>query len=233
MGTHFTNDERERLEQELLELHFGCHEAPDGLRARLEREPALRELQQQVLRTADVLAAAATPAQAALSLAAPRPVRTWWRRPVGRILGVAAAAAAALALAASWHGVQSWREASARAAQCQLTLSAPQAVPAGAPWSFTVETADLDGGSKAVDLRWRALGVDGTEIAHSSQRVDGRSVVAIPAGLAVPSRLEVTARHAGRGATRPPQVTASNDAPHLPATTAPPFYQPGRPVPPP
>ena len=50
--------EREQLRQELLELHFGCHEDPARLEARLAKEPAVRALQQEVLAQANVLAAA-------------------------------------------------------------------------------------------------------------------------------------------------------------------------------
>ena len=42
--TNWTPEERERLEQELLELHFDCHEDPTALEDRLRNEPALREL---------------------------------------------------------------------------------------------------------------------------------------------------------------------------------------------
>ena len=38
----FSDDERDRLEQELLELHFGCHENPEAIEARLAAEPALQ-----------------------------------------------------------------------------------------------------------------------------------------------------------------------------------------------
>ncbi|MFY9345815.1 MAG: hypothetical protein WAT39_25210, partial [Planctomycetota bacterium] len=55
--------ERERLVQELLELHFGCHPDPEALNARLANEPALRELQQDVLAQARVLEDAVRPTQ--------------------------------------------------------------------------------------------------------------------------------------------------------------------------
>ena len=41
----FSADERDRLEQELLELHFGCHSNAEAIEARLAAEPALRALQ--------------------------------------------------------------------------------------------------------------------------------------------------------------------------------------------
>jgi len=59
--SRFPAGERDQLEQELLELHFGCHENPERLEARLAAEPALRALQQEVLRKAQVLEAAVRP----------------------------------------------------------------------------------------------------------------------------------------------------------------------------
>ena len=52
-----------------MELHFGCHEDPEALQARLELEPALRALQAEVLRKAQMLEQAARPVQAPLALA--------------------------------------------------------------------------------------------------------------------------------------------------------------------
>src|SRR5438552_1171615 len=174
MDARFTDQERERLEQELLELHFGCHPEPEALQARLDREPALRELQQRVLRTADVLLVAATPQQAPLPLSMdalstdalstehlptpmPRgPRLRSWQRPWARIASVAAAAALVVASVGAFHGLRCLQENSARVAQCHLTVSAPQAVPAGAPWSFTAESFDLDGAPKATTLQWHA-----------------------------------------------------------------------------
>ena len=97
----FTPQERDRLEQELLELHFGCHEDPAALQARLAAEPALRALQADVLRKADVLRRAAKPATPPLAVRVPRP---WYRRPALRIsLAAGIAAAAVIVPLAQWR----------------------------------------------------------------------------------------------------------------------------------
>src|SRR5262245_309970 len=107
------HDERQRLEQELLELHFGCHPDPEALTARLQREPELRALQQRALATAALLQEAAQPATAQLQL--PRPLALpWWHRPWRRVAAVAAAAGLAVAALGARYGVLHWREGRVR-----------------------------------------------------------------------------------------------------------------------
>ena len=64
----WTPEEREQLTQELLELHFGCHERPEVLEERLKNEPALRQLQAEVLAQAEALKDAVHPEQPELEL---------------------------------------------------------------------------------------------------------------------------------------------------------------------
>ncbi|MEO6594537.1 MAG: hypothetical protein ABIP94_07275, partial [Planctomycetota bacterium] len=92
---HYNAAERDQLEQELLELHFGCHEHPERLQARLDAEPALRALQADVLKQARTLERAVRPEQAPLDLRNPpktTPRLRWLRHPAGRLLTAAAIA---------------------------------------------------------------------------------------------------------------------------------------------
>jgi len=230
MDANWSPAERQQLEQELLELHFGCHPDPEALQARLQREPALRELQQRVLATATLLQRAAAPPQAPLRL--PQPARhiAFWRSPRRRMLTAAAAAAAVVATVGAIHGARAWQLASLRHEQCRVTVSAPRAVPVGAPWSFTVESEDLDGAPVHAELTWRALAADGSVLANGTGATAGRSAVAMTAGLTVPQRLEVTARAAGESVMQQLSFESTTATPLVHVTTDKPVYRPGEPV---
>lgn len=236
---NWTPAERERLEQELLELHFGCHPDPAALQARLLAEPALRELQAEVGQQASVLAEAAQPPTAALSLpgaARPRNAlrpgsRTpWWRDPWRRSAAVAAAALLFVGAVAAWWGWSAWQLDAARGERASLTVSAPQAVPAGAPWNFTVQCQDLDGAGAPCELTWRAIAADGTELGTGSASIEGQEAVAIPAGLAAPRRLQIAAEVGGRSVERTLLLQESATAPIVHASTDRPVYRPGETV---
>src|SRR5262245_48587096 len=230
MDANWSPAERQQLEQELLELHFGCHPDPDALQARLLREPALRELQQRVLATAQLLRDAAVPAQPPLRLPQPSPRIAFWRSPRRRLLTATTAAAALVATFAAIHGVRAWQLDRSKHDQCRVTVSAPRAVPVGAPWSFTVESQDLDGAPMHSELSWRALAADGSVLASGNGPTAGRSAVAMTAGMAVPQRLEVTARYAGGSTTQQLSFETTASPPLVHVTTDKPVYRPGEPV---
>ncbi|MBM4063359.1 MAG: hypothetical protein FJ265_20010, partial [Planctomycetes bacterium] len=232
--------ERDRLEQELLELHFGCHEDPGALQARLAAEPALRALQQEVLRKAQLLEEAARPEQPALDLKLPasgaesqRPKWPWrvLRSPVGRILAAASLAAVTVLGAFVAERIANWRLASHRAERLHVTVSAPQAVPVGAPWSFTVQANDLDGRPTACRVRWQAFGQrDAVLAANEVALHDGKTTVAMPATDQVPQRLEVVATHATDEVQQVLPLLAGVAGPLVHVTTDRPVYRPGEPV---
>lgn len=243
--------ERDQLAQELLELHFGCHEDPAALEARLAAEPALRALQQQVLQQAQVLEAAVKPSIAPLTLPstptapaatasatqvtqkrgdrAPKHWR-WLRSPLGR-LGTAASLAAAsllvcyVAALASEHAYASYCRD-----HLHLTVSAPRAVPGGAAWSFTAETRDLHGDAVDGEIRWRAFDANGLLLAQSSTGTQrGAATVTIPAsqGLQAPARLTVTATTATDEVTHVLPLSAAAAGPLVHLTTDRAVYRPG------
>mgnify|MGYP002777825452 CR=1 FL=1 len=246
MSAHpeYSPAERDQLAQELLELHFGCHEAPAALEARLAAEPALRALQQQVLQQAQVLEAAVKPTIAPLTLpttpnaANPMPTRgdrapkhwRWLRSPIGR-LGTAASLAAAsllvcyVAALASEHAYASYCRD-----HLHLTVTAPRAVPGGAAWSFTAETRNLSGESVDGEVRWRAFDANGLLLAQSSTGTQrGAATVTIPAsqGLQAPARLTVTAATATDEFTHVLPLSAAAAGPLVHLTTDRAVYRPG------
>ncbi|MFT7535746.1 MAG: hypothetical protein ACI85K_001699, partial [Hyphomicrobiaceae bacterium] len=163
---NWTPEEREQLSQELIELHFGCHENPDALEARLANEPALRELQSEVLSQAQVLEDAVHPSQPPLHLpeqaaspamppAGRRP--RWHHVPLGRITAAAAAALLAVLGFLAFERLADNRVDNYRSDHLHLTVSAPKAVPAGAPWSFTVQAKDLAGEQAECRVKWQAF----------------------------------------------------------------------------
>lgn len=220
----FTPQERDRLEQELLELHFGCHEDPAALEARLAAEPALRALQAVVLRKADVLRRAAQPATPRLDVRVPRP---WYRRPALRIGLAAGIAALAVVVPLTRWGYHAWRERSVAQAEMRVTVSAPRTVPAGAPWSFTVQSEDLAGTAKECTVRYHALAGDGTELARAERASTGNLTIELPANLQVPQRLVVEAVRGERTVRHELTLTTGAATPLVHVTTDKPVYRPG------
>ncbi|MBL8728137.1 MAG: hypothetical protein JNM25_06885 [Planctomycetes bacterium] len=231
--TPFSPAERDQLEQELLELHFGCHEHPEQLAARLAAEPALRALQQQVLQQADLLARAVRPEQAPLDLATPerggRPA--WWRRPMPRLLlGAAAAACTVLGFFVAAR-VADWRLQQHQSEHLHLTVSAPKAVPAGAPWTFTVQAKDLRGEAAACRVRWQAFGDDDAVLGAGEAAVlDGSATVTMRADLRVPQRVEVVAATTTDEVRQVLTLSTAAAGPLVHVTTDRPVYRPGEPV---
>lgn len=246
MSAHpeYSPAERDQLAQELLELHFGCHEDPQALQARLAAEPALRALQQEVLQQAKVLEAAVKPTIDPLALPT-TPTTTaatqkrgerapsrwrWLRSPLGR-LGAAASLAAAGLLVCY---VAAFATEHAHASYCRdhlhLTVTAPRAVPGGAAWSFTAETRNLSGESVDGEIRWRAFNANGLLLAQSSTGTQrGAATVTIPAsqGLEAPARLTVTAATATDEVTHVLPLSAAAAGPLVHLTTDRAVYRPG------
>lgn len=246
MSVHpeYSPAERDQLAQELLELHFGCHEDPAALEARLAAEPALRALQQHVLQQAQVLEAAVKPSTDPLVLptapVATHPVQKngertpkhwrWLRSPLGR-LGAAASLAAASLLACY---VAQLATSHTHAIHCRehlhLTVSAPRAVPGGAAWSFTAETRDLLGNAVDGEIRWRAFDANGRLLAQSTTGTQrGAATVTIPAsqGLQAPARLTVTAATATDEVSHALPLSAAAAGPLVHLTTDRAVYRPG------
>lgn len=227
--------ERERLAQELLELHFGCHENPEALQARLAREPALRALQAEVLQQAQALERAARQDLPPLPLRAPAPTSAWrWAESAAFRLLAAAAAAALLVggLFVAERTASSQVQAFARE-RLHVTVSGPRAIPAGAAWTFTVQAQDLTGAAVDADLRWEAIGGDGAALAAGAAPLrGGTATISMPADpqLRVPARIVVTAQRGDQMVRHEFALSAAAAAPLVHVTTDRPVYRPGEPV---
>jgi hypothetical protein len=225
--------ERERLAQELLELHFGCHENPERLEARLAAEPALRALQRDVLAQAALLECAVLPEQPPLRLAAPRQRGPWLARlrsPAVRLATGAAAAALLVAGLLVAERIAAHRLTRHQHERLHVTVSAPRAVPAGAPWSFTVQCKDVAGGAVDAQVRWEALLADGSVLAANEIAArGGDAVVALPtdAALRVPDRVVVTARTSTDEVRHVLPLSTANAGPLVHVATDRPIYRPG------
>ncbi|HEX5050499.1 MAG TPA: MG2 domain-containing protein, partial [Planctomycetota bacterium] len=228
----FSAAERDRLEQELLELHFGCHEHPEQLQARLAAEPALRALQDEVLQQARTLEAAVRPAQPRLDLrGAPRSRLRWLRHPAGRLLTAAVLAASVVLGFFVTDQVNEHRLARHQHDRLHLTVSAPKAVPAGAPWSMTVQAKDLTGEPVACRVRWQAFSDKETVLAAGEAALTNEAAtIAMAADLRVPQRVEVVASHATDEVREVLQLSTADAGPLVHVTTDRPVYQPGETV---
>ncbi|MCK5944655.1 MAG: hypothetical protein KAI24_21890, partial [Planctomycetes bacterium] len=230
-------EEREQLTQELLELHFGCHEDPTELEARLATDPALRRLQAEVTQQAGVLEHAVKPEQPRLQLPTTQPTAAaarrprWYHSPIGRMtMALAAAALVVLGILVFERG-SNWQLDDFRSQHLHLTVSAPKAVPAGAPWSFTVETKDLRGQPSDCRVQWTAFGDDGRALATGEAPTEaGNATIALATDLVVPSRVEVVARNAHDEARQIFELSTANASPLVHVSTDRPVYRPGEPV---
>ncbi|MGK0435436.1 MAG: hypothetical protein ACJA0V_004598, partial [Planctomycetota bacterium] len=234
---NWTPEEREQLSQELIELHFGCHENPDALEARLANESALRELQCEVLSQAQVLEDAVHPSQPPLHLpeqaaspAMPTAGRRprWHHVPLGRIAAAAAAALLAVLGFLAFERLAANRVDNYRSDHLHLTVSAPKAVPSGAPWSFTVQAKDLAGEQAECRVRWQAFDNSNVILAAGEEpTINGNVTVALAANLAVPKRVEVIAVNSHDEVRQVFDLSTAYAGPLVHVTTDRPVYRPG------
>ncbi|MGK0155546.1 MAG: hypothetical protein ACI9SE_002510, partial [Neolewinella sp.] len=237
---NWTPEEREQLSQELIELHFGCHENPDALEARLANEPALRELQSEVLSQAQVLEDAVHPSQPPLHLpeqaaspamppAGRRP--RWHHVPLGRITAAAAAALLAVLGFLAFERLADNRVDNYRSDHLHLTVSAPKAVPAGAPWSFTVQAKDLAGEQAECRVKWQAFDAKNVVLAAGEEATtDGNVTVSLAANLTVPKRVEVVAANSIDEVRQVFDLSTAYAGPLVHVSTDRPIYRPGETV---
>jgi hypothetical protein len=232
----WTPEEREQLTQDLLELHFGCHEHPEALEARLKNEPALRQLQAEVLSQAQVLEEAVHPEQPRLQLqAAATPHlavagrRPRWRHlPLGRITAIAAAGLFAVLGFLAFERIANARVDNYCQEHLHLTVSAPKAVPAGAAWNFTVQANDLLGNEADCRVRWQAFDANNVVLAAGEAAThNGNATVSLAANLAVPMRVEVVAANSSDEVRQVFPLSTAEAGPLVHVSTDRRVYQPG------
>ena len=237
---NWTPEEREQLSQELIELHFGCHENPEALETRLANEPALRELQSEVLSQAQVFEDAARPAQPRLHLPeqAPSPGTAiasrrarWYPVSLGRMTATAAAGLLAVLGFLAFERIAVSRVDNYISDHLHLTVSAPKAVPAGAPWSFTVQTKDLSGQRVDCRVKWQAFDDKNVVLAgREEETTDGNVTVSLAANLAVPTRVEVVAATSVDEVRQVFNLSTAYAGPLVHVSTDRPVYRPGETV---
>jgi len=240
----WTPEEREQLTQELLELHFGCHERPEVLEERLKNEPALRQLQAEVLAQAEALKDAVHPEQPELELSLDNPgdgptavqatsevSRRWWQRPAGRLTAVAAAGLFATLSFFLFERSAAMRVSSYQSEHLHLTVSGPKAVPAGAPWSFTVQTNDLAGNTSDCDVRWQAFD-EGHQVLASGDATttSGSATISLAANLEVPAMVEVTCKNRSDEVRQTLRLSTAKAGPLVHINTDRRVYRPGEPI---
>ncbi len=227
--------ERQDLRQELLELHFGCHPDPDGLRARLENDPGLQSLSAEVEGEAALLSEAAQAPIDELDLTRPTPVqepRELPKKKTGRWfvrLALAAAAVLLLAPVGLWL-YQEARAAVLRSESCQIEISGPRGVPDGAPARYTIRTTDFDHELRAASLSWRVLDEQGDVQAEGQLASTGETVLELPPRLDGPRRLEVTADAGAEASSASLYLAPDAEGPLVYLTSDKPVYRPGEPV---
>lgn len=181
-------NERERLRQELLELHFGCHEAPEALRARIATDPTVRALYDEVRGQAGVLEAAALESVPELSLtdvdAADRRPREGQRTSWFRLPGLKIAASFVLIITVvvpftTWQ-VRSRHVDDLSEGTVALVVSGPAGVPDGAPAMFEIKTLNVDQAETPATIVWSARDERGAVLASSSVRSTGTYTLALP-----------------------------------------------------
>ena len=237
---NWTPEQREQLSQELIELHFGCHENPAALEARLANEPALRDLQSEVLSQAQALEDAVQPSHPRLHLPeqAASPVMAtvgrrprWYHVPLGRMTATAAAALLIVLGFLAFERIAANRVDNYRSDHLHLTVSAPKAVPAGAPWSFTVQANDLGGEPADCRVKWRAFDDKNVVLAgREEETTNGNVTVSLAANLAVPTRVEVVAATSVDEVRQVFNLSTAYAGPLVHVSTDRPVYRPGETV---
>lgn len=156
-------DRHEKLREELLDLAFDCHDEPDALRARIEREPELRALWEEAQAMAGTLRAASRDVPADVSAAMTHVERRATAR-VWMLRGAAAAALLFVLVPAVLWGWRAWDVHKEMDRNLDLVVAGPRNVPTGAPAHYTVTTRDLHGKKIAARVAWSMFDGQGNKI---------------------------------------------------------------------
>ena len=220
MNTHEHDD---ALEQELLELHFGCHEDPESLQRRIDTDLDLAARFEALGSTATLLEEAAREPVASLDLRTetsdqgPGP---WGRIAAGFLVAIT------LGLLGRWVLLE--RDAGQESqAIVQLAVSGPQSVAPGGSARYQIRTLDAEGEPVPADVRWRVLDVRGAQVMGETLESEGE--IAIDVGLldAAPQRITLVAKTDFAEETIDLELGVDEGAPLLHLSTDKPIYRPG------
>lgn len=207
--------DRENLRQELLELHFGCHENPEALEARLAADTEVRALYEEVKGAAAVLdfaarapaggaafvppaadsaaepASARTPGPKPLSAPARSGFWTPFRAAAGLLIAVLLAGPALL-----WTSDRA-ALADHESAFARLEVAGSTAATAGAAALYTVATLDGHDEPVAAPIGWKALGRGGAVLASGLAESPGIARIEVPTTLQDPVQIRFSATAPG------------------------------------
>ena len=224
--------ERKALEQEFIELHFGCHEAPDELKARLKNDAELAALFEEVKQTATLLGRAAKEPVESLALKVPdktTPTNTApWFGSFRRVALIAASILVLLNVTAFSGWI--WNEKAYDLEEdkvLRLVLSGPPGVPDAATSRFNVETWTHHGTPKAATIRWRVENDEGKEIAQGEKESTGQISIDLSAKLVAARNIEVTAQNGDIVESTRMALQPGSGSPLVHLTLDKPAYRPG------
>ncbi|KAA3605127.1 MAG: hypothetical protein DWQ01_21285 [Planctomycetota bacterium] len=223
------NQERDRLHQEILEYRFGCHSDPESFRQRLESDPELQHLYQEMADTAGLIQLAAQEESPALSLPqveaagnAPFLHRLRW-----------AALWLFLLLCASFftpYLKSAWQHWQSSRSFLSLEVRGPAALPDTAGGSFEIRPKDFEGEATEADLSWTAFDRAGQVMAEGRQTGVQLASLEIPPKLLGAGRLEITARSAAGEQRQTIRLDHPSSALLVHLSTDKPIYRPGETV---
>ena len=227
-------EENARLEAELLDYLYGCHEDPDAIERRIREEPAVAALLEEARAAKALLDDAAREETPAVEFAQPRAGGARGARGAlhrGRFGRVRRLAAAALVLlvAAPWAWVASEQVdvADLEDDYLRMVVSGPGGVPDGAPTRVRVETWNLEGEPAAARVSWRARDADGAVLQEGEGRSDGALDIDLPANLAGVRALEVRSSSGDVARETTFELAPGREAPLLHLSSDRPAYRPG------
>ncbi len=222
------HEDRERMQDELLEYVYGCHEDPARIERALAEDSELAAMLQEVKRTAELLGAAARDEHASFRPRAPRSGDDASTRKRWRGARIAAAILGVLFLGPWVHwAVRAVRLGLARQSELRLVVSAPRSIPDGASALVHVESWDHSGDPVPAILDWQAFDASGKELERGNAKSAGAFDIALPAHLSGVRRVSVGARRGPSSRTVELTLDPEQSAPLVHLSTDKPLYRPG------
>lgn len=215
----------EQLQQELLELHFGCHPDPGALQERLAHEPAVQEVWQQLQQTADLLQEAARDTQPELDLS---PFKSYGRTP----WKIHAFAAASLFTLVSLGGILHWQYRKYQFDRIQeqyvaFEVRGPESVTDGAPSNFQIAAFDLQENETRIDFDWQAKDANSRVFAQGQVKQTSLAHIELPPHLPGVRSLEIVASISDAREQAIVNLAPDSIAPLVYLSSDRPLYRPG------
>ncbi len=216
-------EQREALERELLELYFECHPEPELLQQRLDNEPELAAIYEEVCAQAEFLERAAhvdaDRFEPRAEPARPSPIRHLKWLPVGL------AAAACVLMLGRWGWI-SWSYQDLRHGTLDIVVEARTATPDGLPLAFDVTAENQNGDAVDCPLTYAVLDADGTPLVKD-RAVANAGTITAPGSFPSARRLLVTAETPLGNQDVEVELRPANASPLVHLDSDKPIYRPG------